>query len=54
MKNLYSWRKFKFIDGTKLSEHDDFLKFIIKNIKGVRKGFKVVQYKADDFHENDN
>ena len=52
MKNLYSWRKFKLIES-KLSIDDDFLKFIIKNIKGVKKSFKVIQYKADDFKTYD-
>ena len=43
MKNQYSWRRFKSIEH-KLSDNDDFVKFVIKNIKGLKKSFKVVNY----------
>ena len=46
MKNKYQWKKFK--HEAKMLKQPEFLKFIIKNIKGLKKSSKVVNYKIEN------
>ena len=50
MKNQNSWRKFGF--EQKMSQDKDFIRFLIKNIGGIKK-FKVVDYEVLGFNHDD-